>query len=505
MARLPQQLLLTAGLLLVCPIAGFADPEIRQYHGFIGPIRNLAFSPDGQLVAAGGCHQTIRLWDRQTGKPVRSLDGHENWALCVAFSPDSKTLASAGFDSTVRLWDVATGKQLHVLEGHRAPRVHFVTFSPDGKTVASACWDNTIGLWDVATGKLKKQLVGHNSNPCVVLFAPNGKTLASGAGDPKVLLWDAATGRILSELPGHGGYVTALAFAPDGQTLYSGCHDGMIRRFEIPGGKKVQEWSGQDGWARTFSLSADGRTLAVANEKGTVRLWEVASQKVRRSYKTDTGYTWAVAFAPGGKAVASGGDDQTVRLWDVTAVIPARGGKPLEYTAQELDDLWAALNDRIAGKAYSAMWTLAAVPRLSLPLLAKHLKPEKPVPVDAMKVEQWIKELDDDKFEVREKASDELGRLGKAVEAKLLKALKEGTPSAEQRTRLSALLEKLDGLPISLDELRATRGTETLEQIGTPEARRLLAELARGPADCVFTRQARASLERLDRQGKKGP
>jgi hypothetical protein len=338
----------------------------------------------------------------------------------------------------------------------------------------------------------------------VVRFAPDGKTLASGAGDPKVLLWDAATGKMLAEMPGHGGYVTALAFAPDGRTLYSGCHDGMIRCFDAANGKKVQEWAGQCGWARAFSLSADGRTLAVANEQGSVRLWEVATQKVRRSYKTDTGYTWAVAFAPDGKAVASGGDDQTVRLWDVTILVPARG-KPLEYTAQELDDLWAGLSDPDGGTAYSAMWTLAAVPKLSVPLLVKRLQPEKPVPVDAKKVEQWIKELDDNQFAVRDKASAELGRLGKAIEAQLRRALNQGTPSAEQRIRLLALLKKLEGPALALDELRAARGAEILEHMGTPEARRLLAELARGPADSVFTRQAKASLERLDRQTQKAP
>jgi WD40 repeat protein len=504
MPGLRRQVLLTASLLLSLPAATFADSEIRQYRGFAGPIRHVAFSPDGQWVAAGGCHLVIHIWDRQTGKPVRTLAGHQDWALCVAFSPDSKTLASAGFDSTTRLWDVATGKQLQVLRGHKAPRVHFVAFSPDGKTLASACWDNTIGLWDVGTGKLTKQLAGHTSNPCVVQFAPDGKTLASGAGDPKVLLWDPATGKILTEMPGHGGYVTALAFAPDGRTLYSGCHDGMIRCFEVAGGKKVREWAGQCGWARAFSLSADGRTLAVANEQGSVRLWEVATQKVRRSYKTDTGYTWAVAFAPDGKAVASGGDDQIVRLWDVTIVVPARG-KPLEYTAQELDDLWAGLSDPDGGTAYSAMWTLAAVPKLSVPVLAKGLQPEKPVPVDAKKVEQWLKELDDNQVEVRDKASAELARLGKAIEPQLRKALDKGTPTAEQRIRLVGLLKKLEGPAIALDVLRATRGAETLEHINTPAARRLLAELARGPADSVFTRQAKASLDRLRRQAEEAP
>jgi hypothetical protein len=142
------------------------------------------------------------------------------------------------------------------------------------------------------------------------------------------------------------------------------------------------------------------------------------------------------------------------------------------------------------------------VPKLSVPVLAKRLKPEKPAPVDAKKVEQWIKELDDDQSDVRDRASAELG---KAIEPLLRRALDKGTATAEQRIRLVALLKKLEGLALSLDELRAMRGTEALEHMNTPDARRLLAELARGPADSVFARLAKASLERLERQAKKAP
>jgi hypothetical protein len=37
-----------------------------------------------------------------------------------------------------------------------------------------------------------------------------------------------------------------------------------------------------------------------------------------------------------------------------------------------------------------------------------------------------------------------------------------------------------------------------LERIGSPEARALLAELAKGPADAPLTREATASLKRLE-------
>ncbi len=70
----------------------------------------MAFSPDGQWLASGGHDTTVKLWDVATGRPTRTLEGHESLVVDLAFSPDGTRLASSSYDKTVRLWDVATGR-----------------------------------------------------------------------------------------------------------------------------------------------------------------------------------------------------------------------------------------------------------------------------------------------------------------------------------------------------------------------------------------------------------
>jgi WD40 repeat protein len=67
-------------------------------------VWGLAFSPDGQTLAAACDDAKIRLWDPSTGQVILGLDGHAQRVNAVAFSPDGGTLASASHDGAVKLW-----------------------------------------------------------------------------------------------------------------------------------------------------------------------------------------------------------------------------------------------------------------------------------------------------------------------------------------------------------------------------------------------------------------
>src|SRR5260370_21123738 len=96
----------------------------------------------------------MRLWDVETGKELRKLEGHTDRAAGV-FSPDGKQVLTFSPDKTLRLWDVETGKELKKLEGHTEPPTG--SFSPDGKQALSYGPDQTIRIWDLKTGQEIRQ------------------------------------------------------------------------------------------------------------------------------------------------------------------------------------------------------------------------------------------------------------------------------------------------------------------------------------------------------------
>jgi WD40 repeat protein len=66
----------------------------------------VAFSPDGQRIAAGGpIDGTVKVWDTQTGQDKLTLKGHTGSVTGVAFSPDGQRIVSGSLDGTVRVWD----------------------------------------------------------------------------------------------------------------------------------------------------------------------------------------------------------------------------------------------------------------------------------------------------------------------------------------------------------------------------------------------------------------
>jgi hypothetical protein len=308
-----------------------------------------------------------------------------------------------------------------------------------------------------------------------------------------VRLGDTATGKLLREHL-EAGYVGSVAFSPDGTLLASTyCRPGperLIRLREVATGKEVRQLRGVGDPVDVVAFSPDGRTLIWGGQdRKELYLWEVATGQLRRKFSGHQGRLTCVAFAPDGRRMASGSSDASVLIWDVTGRRDREQPRPSLGSAQ-LDRLWTDLAADDAAIAYQALCALRASPRQAVRLMEQHLKP---VPrADAKRVADAVRDLDSDRFPVRDQAAKELERLGEVAEPALRRVLLD-KPSLEVRRRVQQLLDRLAGM----EPLRRSRALEVLEQVDSPESRRLLTALAHGAPQARLTREAQAALDRL--------
>lgn len=218
----------------------------RHLTGLLGWTVDVAFSPDSDRVVGWNMDGDVWIWDARTGEQVGILKGQKNkWGMALTWSPDGTRVAAGRV--VITLWDVDSQKQIRTLEGHEG-FIRDLVFSPDGRYLASASMDKTVRVWELSTGETLYTLQpeglviylksGPVTNPirlpvATVAFSPNGENLATGGADRVVRLWDAATGNLLNELKGHRMSITALAYSPDGTRLLSSSLDHTIRAWDI--------------------------------------------------------------------------------------------------------------------------------------------------------------------------------------------------------------------------------------------------------------------------------
>lgn len=320
---------------------------------FVGPaawVTDVAFHPDGQIVAAAYGDGSIILWDIETGQRIRDFDGHSNVVNSVAISPNGQILASGGADTNVLLWNIETGEMIYRFADNNDV-VKTITFSPDGHLLAAGLDNGVINVWNTATQELIQRLVGHTTTITGVVFRDNGAetgTTLISAARTDLREWDLETGETTrshqmpcashdlaispdprtlatSSCPAVDLYdlenwqldqsaetqseVLALAISSDGRYLLAGQWHGELELYNMPSTAEIHRFKAEVPLTAS-DLSPDGRHLLTGAYTGGIAiLWDTQIGEEIRRFEDQIDSVLVVGFSPDGQQIVLGSAD----------------------------------------------------------------------------------------------------------------------------------------------------------------------------------------------------
>jgi WD40 repeat protein len=283
-----------------------------------GPTKeavSVAFSPDGNLIAAIGGNGTLYFWSTADGQePV--ISGVSGRA--APFSPDGKWIA-AGSGSNVKIWDVATRRVLKTFPGHPDEPGHqdalrAVAFSRDGKSLVSGGKDHNVFIWDLAGNAPGRRFDGHSDLVYSVAFSSDGKRVASASFDQNVIVWDVASRQPVKTLSFSTRMMAAI-FSSNDAWLATAGQDGNVTVWDRSNWQQTWQTRGNGQMVTTLAFSRDDKLIASGGDDGKVKVWNSVTGKLVRVYSGHTSTIWGVEFSLDDKWIASASGDQTVKIW----------------------------------------------------------------------------------------------------------------------------------------------------------------------------------------------
>lgn len=256
----------------------YSYPELilqKQIKVSAANIHDLAYSPDGNLLAVGGGNPAesgiVELFSMPEGKQFQKFSAHTDSVMTVAWLDDT-TLASGSLDHIILFWDIQSGKQIQQFLGH-SRGVSSLCFLNDKKTMVSTGIDQSVRVWNLPSGELLRSLNHHTQVIHALALNPvvNGLPIAASAGgDRTVRFWQPTIGRMV-RFARLDSEPLDIVWINNGEQIAASCKDGHIRIIDPVLVTVTKDISAINGLAYALAVHPIDGGIVVGGSNGHVR------------------------------------------------------------------------------------------------------------------------------------------------------------------------------------------------------------------------------------------
>ena len=284
-----------------------------------GVVNQVAWSPDGTMIAAG-CQHAVGIWDSTTGELVARTPHRPMHFYCLDWMRDgngNNQLITGSADKRVTVWQI-NNAGLQPVDNLSGPTdtINCVAVSENGGI--AVCGNDHSVIVVLPDGRMTT-LDNHTDEVNIVAWSPDGTSLVSCGNDSRVVLWRTVWGDGIYQHAEHAGVVNCVACHPDNSLVASAADDGTVRLFRVEDHVQTKTIHVDQNPIHWVGFDTTGKILGTRSASGLIRFWRTDTWE---SVATITGTVSHIViptleFHPSRAMIAMPANrDHVVQIWE---------------------------------------------------------------------------------------------------------------------------------------------------------------------------------------------
>lgn len=293
----------------------YIPPVVKEIKGTGLGLNALALSPDYRTVVSADDDRKIKLWDYQSGRKIRDLEGFVQPALAVDILPDGKHIMVGSLDRNLTVWDISTGQLVRTFD--RSSDVCSIDISEDGKTFLTAAVNTEFfKMWNYSTGRQLRSFLESKKQTIWVKYNPDDDDQVFAAtADGEAKIWSISETKAKKKIKGEYQLLEDKYKSGDYQVSWND--------YELNVNKSNTEYivDTQSGRITDAVFSKDNKFLITTNENGEIAMYNL-STKHRTMSMALIGNSDYISYTPDLYYTSSKGAAKAIAFKEDNKVLP---------------------------------------------------------------------------------------------------------------------------------------------------------------------------------------